>query len=167
LIPAFLCFAIWIGLGIAGLTNQFMSQTPVLQLGFGLLVIGFAVLRALTFVGEIDASHDVQAESFGREILSRAPKNSILFAQGDAALFTLWYFHLALDERPDLAIVAVDLLHFDWYQENLHSIYPSLVIPGPFPWPETIASMNPARVVCYVQYAGHGEMNCSPPELTP
>lgn len=167
LIPAFLCFAIWMGLGIAGLINQFVSQNRVLQLGFGLLVIGYIVIRALTFIEEVDASHDLKAESFGREVISEAPKNSILFAKGDHAVFTLWYFHFALNERPDLAIVAADLLHFDWYQENLHSIYPSLAVPGPFPWPETIAKMNPSRAVCYVQYAGHGEMNCSQPALAP
>jgi MFS family permease len=167
LIPAFLCIAIWLGVGIAGLMDQFMSQIPVLQIGFGLLVIGYFLVRALTFVGDVDASHDLQAESFGREILSKAPKDSILFAQGDKALFTLWYFHFALGERPDVAVVAVDLLHFDWYQENLRSIYASLQIPGPFPWPETIVKVNPARAICYVQYSSTTGMDCSPPLLTP
>jgi len=60
-------------------------------------------------------------------------------------------------------VLAEDLLHFDWYQENLRATYPSLVVPGPFPWPEKIALENPSRTICYVQYADQTEMECSQP----
>jgi hypothetical protein len=75
----------------------------------------------------------------------------------------LWYVHFALGERPDLAVVASDLLHFDWYQENLKATYPSLAVPGPFPWPETIIEANPSREACYVQYSDRAEVSCSQP----
>ena len=166
LVPAFLCFALWLGIGLSRLIDPFIFRYPVLQLGFGLLIAGYFVVRTLTFIGDVDASHDFRAESFGKEVLSGAPKNSILFAQGDESIFTLWYFHFALGERPDLAVVAVDLLHFDWYQENLRSIYPALKIPGPFPWPETIAEANRSRAACHVQYRDHTEMDCSQPLKT-
>lgn len=77
----------------------------------------------------------------------------------------MWYFHFALGERPDLVVVAADLLHFDWYQENLRATYPSLVVPGPFPWPETLARANPWRAVCTVEYADGTATTCSPDEL--
>jgi hypothetical protein len=60
-------------------------------------------------------------------------------------------------------VLAEDLLHFDWYQENLRTTYPSLVVPGPFPWPENIALENSLRTICYVQYADQMEMECSKP----
>ena len=40
--------------------------------------------------------------------------DAILFASGDRAGFTTWYFHFTLHQRPDLTVIATDLLHFDW-----------------------------------------------------
>jgi len=129
-------------------------------------IIYFAV-RSLVNVGQVDASHDLRAESFGREVLATVPQDAIIFAKGDQAVFTLWYFHFALHERPDLFMVAADLLHFEWYQENLHLTYPTLIVPGPFPWSETIVSANPLRAICYVQYAELAMIECVKPLVDP
>jgi hypothetical protein len=161
LIPMLLSFAIWMGLGTAGLTHLLARWPPMFRVALGLLVIGYFAIRFDAIVSQVDASQDHRAESFGREILSAVPANAIVFANGDRAVFSLWYFHFALGERLDLAVVAADLLHFDWYQENLRSIYPALVVSGPFPWPETIARANPTRVVCYVQYTDQPEVDCN------
>ena len=161
LIPIVLCFALWIGLGVGGLIDQLRGQPALLRFGLGLLVLGSLLLRSVAFASQVDASNDHRAEAFGKEILSAAPADAIVFAKGDQAVFTLWYFHFALAERPDLIIVASDLLHFDWYQENLRTTYPSLVVPGPFPWPETLARANPSRAVCYVQSLEASELSCS------
>ncbi len=166
LIPAFLCFAIWMGKSMAGLVHQF-SGRAFLIIGFGFLGISYFAGRSLAFVNMVDASQDLRAESFGRETLSVAPENAILFVKGDQAVFALWYFHFALKERPDLIVIAEDLLHYDWYQETLQKTYPPLVVPGPFPWPETIARANALHTVCYAQYSDQAEMDCSKPFLAP
>ena len=167
LIPMFVSFAIWIGLGIAGLIRQIPRRFSVLGLGLGLLLIGCLTVRSVTQVSQVDASHDLRAESFAGEVLDAAPKDAIIFAKGDQAVFALWYYRFALKERPDLIVLATDLLHFDWYQENLSLTYPVLVVPGPFPWPETIAGANPLRAICYVQFFDHTELDCSPPLSSP
>lgn len=167
LIPTFLCFAIWIGLGMAGFIGVFPGHAAAFRLGIGFLVLATFAMRVLTSMSGVDASHDLQAETFGREVLAAAPKDAIIFAKGDQAVFALWYFHFALKERLDLIVIAEDLLHFDWYQENLHVTYPTLVIPGPFPWPETIVQANPLRAMCYVQYSDHAEVDCSKPLASP
>lgn len=162
LIPVFLSFSVWIGLGIAGVGHQFVRGSLVLKTGLLLLLLSYLAARSTINIHQVDASNDVRAESFGREVLSVVPENAILFAEGDRSVFALWYFHFALGERPDLVILAADLLHFDWYQENLRATYPALVVPGPFPWPQTIAQANASRPVCYVDYADHTTVNCSP-----
>jgi hypothetical protein len=167
LMPVFLSFAVWIGLGIAGLARQFEGRSTLVRMLLTLLLIGYLAGRSMINVHPLDASLDDRAESFGREVLSAAPDKAILFANGDEAVFALWYFHFALGERPDLTVVAEDLLHFDWYQEDLRATYPSLVVPGPFPWATTLASSNPSRSTCYVQYSTQTEMNCSPPAELP
>jgi hypothetical protein len=167
LLPAFLSFAIWIGYGIVGLARWVGRRSSLTGLALSLLLIGYLVTRAVTQAGQVDASTDLRAESFGREVLAAAPEQAIVFASGDEAVFTLWYFHLALGERPDLTIVAADLLHFDWYQESLRATYPSLAVPGPFPWPETLAAANPSRATCDVEYGSRAEIHCSPPLMFP
>ena len=165
--PMFLSFAAWIGMGVAGLIQPVMQRSSILGFGLGLLCIGYFIGQSVTHVRLVDASHDLRAESFGREVLATAPKDAIIFAKGDQAVFALWYFHFALHERLDLLVLATDLLHFDWYQENLHVTYPTLVVPGPFPWPETIVQANPLRAICYVQYSDHAEVDCSKPQAFP
>ncbi len=167
LIPVFLSFSVWIGLGIAGVGHQFVRWSPMLKTGLLLLLLSYLAARSTINIQQVDASNDVRAESFGREVLSVVPENAILFAEGDRSVFALWYFHFALGERPDLAILAADMLHFDWYQENLRATYPALVVPGPFPWPETIAQANASRPICYVDYADHTTVNCTPGIASP
>ncbi len=96
--------------------------------------------------------------------MGMVPPNAIVFAEGDQAVFTMWYFQFVLHERPDLIIIAADLLHFDWYLDSLHSTYPSLTIPRPYPWPETMVDANPTRAVCYVEYLERAQIDCSQPD---
>jgi hypothetical protein len=124
LMPVCLGFSIWIGIGFSGiifaLPQGFLRLMPYLGVAF----ILFLFILAGKHLSVVDASHDLRAETFGREVLARAPQNAIVFARGDNAVFAMWYFHFALKERPDLNIVSTDLLSFDWYQQNLHATYP-------------------------------------------
>ena len=167
LIPVFLCFAIWIGQGTGGLLNSLTQVSSMWRFGLGILVVGYFAIRSIAFIPTVDASKNLQAEAFGREVLAAAPQNAMLFAQGDRAVFALWYFHFALGERPDLVVLADDLLHFDWYQETIHATYPALTIPGPFPWSSTIARANPLRPVCFVKFSDHTQFECSQPTVPP
>lgn len=167
LMPVIVCFAIWMGLFFVGLSDRFARGSSVLWISSALLLTGYLAFRAATHVSQLDATTDLRAESFGREVLAAAPEDALLFATGDRAVFTLWYFHFALGERPDLAVIAVELLHFDWYAESLRSTYPSLVVPAPFAWAETVSSANPARPACYVQGEDGVALDCSPPPLPP
>jgi hypothetical protein len=167
LIPTLLCFAIGIGLALIELTNQLSQRWSFLRVVLGLLMIAYFAGRSITFVSQVNAANDARAEAFGKEVLSAAPKNAIIFAKGDNAVFALWYFHFALAESKDSVVIATDLLHFDCYQDTIHETYPSLVIQGPFPWPETIMLTNPTRAMCYARYSNHTEFNCTDPLISP
>jgi len=163
LIPMIISFAIWIGVGTGNLIVQLGHQSNRIQVGIGLLFVSYFLIHSMPAFKRVDASHDLRAEIFGREVLDNAPENALIFAKGDRAVFTLWYFHFALKERTDLVVIAEDLLHFDWYQGVIKQTYPYINVPGPFPWPETIALSNPAHSVCYVQYVDQSEINCRKP----
>ncbi len=160
LMPVCLGFSIWVGVGLSGILSALPQNLSRLGPYLGLIFILFLLILAGSHRHLVDASHDLRAETFGRDVLSSAPQGAIVFAKGDKAVFTMWYFHFALNERPDLAIVATDLLSFDWYQQNLHTTYPELQLPGPFPFAETMAAQNPDRPVCFIQYIDETQIQC-------
>jgi hypothetical protein len=162
LIPAFLCFAIWIGLGLGGLMNISAQRFRQIGVAGGLFFILYLFMLARNHWYQVDASQDLRAERFGEQVLAQAPVNAIVFAKGDKAIFTIWYFHYALHNRSDLVIVATDLLPFDWYQKTLHDNYPTLELPGPFPFAERMTALNPERPVCFIMYTQSAEIHCSP-----
>jgi len=163
----YISFAIWIGLGFGYVMGRVRVRYRGIGWGAGLILAVYIALRSSGYAGQVDASKDLRAEMFGRQVMSEVPNDALVFVKGDQAVFSLWYFHFALRERPDLVVLAEELLHFDWYQEVLHGTYPTVDIPGPFPWPETIAFANLTRPVCYVQYVDRSEINCRAPALTP
>ena len=162
LIPACLAFAIWIGVGLAGLMGITARRYPKIEFAAGALLLLYLFVQAGIHWPQVDASHDLRAERFGQAVLAQAPAHAILFAKGDKAIFTMWYFLYALHERPDLAIVATDLLRFDWYQKTLASKYPGLALPGLFPFAETMAALNPQRQACFIEYIEAAEIQCLP-----
>ncbi|MCE9644916.1 MAG: DUF2723 domain-containing protein [Chloroflexi bacterium] len=163
LIPVFMCFSIWIGFGLNGLMEMTGLRSSRLGIAAGIFFLFFLWMYAGKNWHQVDASRDFRAERFGEQILVKAPENAIVFAKGDKAVFTLWYFHLALKKRPDLIVVASDLLHFDWYQKSLLGTYPQLNLPGPFPFTETVVLANSAHPVCYVEYIQLPDILCPSP----
>jgi hypothetical protein len=165
LIPAFLCFAIWIGLGLGGLMDISVQRFRQIGMAGGLIFILYLFILAGCHWHQVDASQDSRAERFGMDVLAQSPANAIVFAKGDKAIFTMWYFHYALRNRPDLVVVATDLLPFDWYQETLHTNYPNLKLPGPFPFAETMAVANSKHPVCYIEYIQLTDIHCLPAKV--
>lgn len=159
LIPAFLCFAVWIGLGIGELLQK--ASRPFW--GALLILLVVVCLGGQTFRNwpVVDASRDVQAQSFSQEVMQRMPDSALVFVRGDRAIFTLWYFHYALGGRPDLAVIAPDLLPYAWYREGLAHNYASQDLVVKQQRAELILH-NPGRAVCAVEYLGLAEISCQP-----
>ena len=162
LIPAILAFAIWIGLGVDGLMGEVSRHVPRSGWVIGLLFLIY--LAGMTFFNwhSVDVSHDQRAELFGGEAMITAPGHAILFTDGDRDVFTLWYFHYGLHERPDIAVIANDLLPFDWYRASLQNNYPDLILPDldGKPWFTAISEANLARPVCYLYDNDKVEIDC-------
>jgi hypothetical protein len=162
LIPLLLSFSIWLGIGAAGLAGKLSRRSSRLGWGAAILILVMVLVRPVYYFHEVDASRDQAAEDFGPEVLSAAPQNAILFTEGDQALFALWYFRFALQQRGDLVVVSKELLPYDWYQETLRATYPALSVPGPMVFPETVTEANSLRPVCAVRYFNDRvELSCT------
>jgi hypothetical protein len=162
LIPVFLCFAAWVGVGVDGILSL-IDQRLVVKAVLETLIISFMCINAIQVMPKVDASHDERADRFVEKVFMQSPAHAILFVKGDGAVFSLWYHHYALHERPDLFVIASDLLHFPWYLENLRATYPALDLSEPFPWTQTIIEMNPGSPYCYINETSFAQIDCTYP----
>ncbi|MFH1184034.1 MAG: DUF2723 domain-containing protein [Chloroflexota bacterium] len=159
LIPVVISCSIWIGLG-----SRWPAELPSGRLEYGgaaatYLILGFFLLRGVLAVPRMDLSSDRRAEDFGRAVLASAPDNAILVAQGDEATFTLWYFHYALHQRPDVSVVSRDLLTQPWYLDVLRYSYADLDVPMEFST-SALGRANPGRTVCTVALILPPRLDC-------
>jgi hypothetical protein len=153
LLPAFLAFALWFGLGCATILEQ-IGERPWHKWG---LPVGIGLLATLMLVNagshytSVDASKVRVAEAFVETVFAAAPENAILLSQEDRDSFALWYYHYALGERQDLAVLVQPHLSYDWYRGTLESVYPDLILPGEGALsPEIFKELN-RRPVCRVE----------------
>lgn len=158
LLPAFLSLALWLADGLCWL-QQFGRPFRAAALGLILLSLTWQTWQAWP---QVDASRDASAETFGRQVMSSLPPRALVFASGDRAVFALWYFHFALGQRPDLHILASDLLGFDWYRETLAYTYSSLSLPPAAVFEKSLSLANPGLPVCQVSYTNWTQLYCLP-----
>jgi hypothetical protein len=164
LIPAYLIFAIWIGLG-ADLALGMAARLH--RLAAPVLAVGLLVLlawRTIAWLPVVDASQDRRAISFASSVMAGAPQDALVVSDSDLDTFPLWYYHYALHARPDLAVIVDPLLEFDWYRRNLRATYPSLQIPASpdASWVDAIAAANPGRPLCHTTVEDARALMCAP-----
>ncbi len=164
LLPVGLALALWLGWGVAALL-QTLSGLPRRRLTQPVLVGGLVLAlgaNAAAHWPEVDASRDDRAEAFGRAVLAAAPAEAVVVTHGDQDTFALWYFHFALGQRPDLAIVVEPLLGFDWYRATLRATYPALpVIVSDGDWRAAVAVTG--RALCDAQVDALPALVCPNP----
>jgi lipoprotein signal peptidase len=162
LLPAFLCFALWIGAGICWFLDLASTKWPRFAPGLAALFLVFVLAQAASNWERVDASGDLRAEEFGAQALAALPADALVFARGDQAVFALWYFHFALGQRPDLVIISSDLLQFPWYVESLRVTYPGLDLPGTLLFESSLSVANSERPNCTVSYLHWTQLYCQP-----
>jgi hypothetical protein len=151
LVPVSLIFAAWIGLGVSVVLNLVArwNSRLVIVVAAGMLLA--LVLRAPATARQVDASSDRRAIAYATRVLETAPADAIVLTSSDRDTFGVWYYHYALGERPDIAVLVEPLLDFGWYRHNLRSVYPDIEIPPQRGegWGESIAAANPSsRPLC-------------------
>jgi hypothetical protein len=150
LIPACLAFTIWLAYGSSDLIQAISTRLPRLAVGMCVLLLLGLLARIPSTFRQVDASQDMRAEDFGALFIANAPLDALVIANGDEAVFALWYFHFALKQRPDTVIVAENLLLFDWYLNTLTQTYPGLKMPPRRPLETSdLLSANATRRVCF------------------
>ncbi len=152
LLPFFFAFAIWIGFGVGQITTLLAQRKNWISVGVNAMLLTFFLGMAVMNYRSLDLSRDHGAEAFAKQAMVAIPPQAIVLTEGDRAIFSLWYYHFVLKERPDIAVLANGLLPYPWYRDVLRDTYPTLGISlnDSLSWRDSIAQANPARPICDV-----------------
>ncbi|MEM7654536.1 MAG: DUF2723 domain-containing protein [Bacteroidota bacterium] len=113
---SFQTFAIWVGLGVA-----FLSDLLYKRLGKAAVWIaaGVAMLAPLLMGVQNWDDHTRKGRwvdiEFAKNMLNSCAPNAILFTGGDNDTFPLWYVQEVEGYRTDVRVVNLELLISDWY----------------------------------------------------
>ena len=155
LIPAFVIFAFWLGVGLAeglGWLHSRLGRYCRLAAAVSLTCAGPLFALVLNCRG-MDVHRDAAARDWAAGVLAAAPRQAVLLSARDAHTFTLWYYQHVVGQRPDLTIVDTGLWEYDWYRAGLRRAYPGLVVAeGDVAGygPRELGRANPTRPLCEV-----------------
>ncbi len=115
---SFYAFAIWIGLGVAGIAELFRKKISpdggaIIAVLIGLLAA--PVIMAKEGWDDHDRSTKFTTRDIAIDYLESCAPNAILFTYGDNDTYPLWYVQEVENIRPDVRIVNLSLLGTDWY----------------------------------------------------
>ena len=121
---SFYAFAIWIGMGVAGVAAMLQKaiKNPVAAAGIASVICLFVPFQ---MVGQTWDDHDrtgrYTARDFGRNYLSSLEPNAIIFTNGDNDTFPLWYAQEVEGYRTDVRVCNLSYLQTDWYINQMKS----------------------------------------------
>ncbi|MDE6528148.1 MAG: hypothetical protein K2L78_03785, partial [Muribaculaceae bacterium] len=128
---SFYAFAIWVGMGVAGLwalVNNLMknpqgSKEPRKALGVACATLAVGLIVPLQVVSQTWDDHDrsgrYATRDFGMNYLSSLDENAIIFTNGDNDTFPLWYAQEVEGFRTDVRVVNLSYLTTDWYANQM------------------------------------------------
>ncbi len=114
---SFYAFAIWIGMGVAGLSQVLQSKlgdklSAILATAISLLAV--PLLMATQNWDDHDRSGRYTARDIAKNYLNSCKSNAVLFTIGDNDTFPLWYVQDVEGVREDVRIVNMMLFNMDW-----------------------------------------------------
>ena len=138
-VGSFSFFAIWIGLGVMGLTEWIGSLFKAkadkackvaLPVVFVACMAGVPCLMASENWDDHDRSQKYAARDFAQNYLKSIKKNGVLITFGDNDTFPLWYAQEVEGTRTDVRILNYTLSGMYWYVEQLYNkLYESDPLP--------------------------------------
>ena len=137
---SFYAFAIWIGLGVAGVIQALtkyakMKDLPAAIAGSVLCLLVPVQMASQTW-DDHDRSKRFMCKDFGYNYLTTCEPNAIIFTMGDNDTFPLWYSQEVEGYRTDVRVCNLSYLQTDWYIDQMkRQAYDS--DPLPISWKRT------------------------------
>ncbi len=130
--------AIWIGTGIAGLTDLFQNslakgQNRPASMKTAVIIVGLfgAILVGTQFTLNYhvhDRSGDWISWDYGNNMLETCEENAIIFTNGDNDTYPLWYLQVVEGIRRDVSVINLSILNLPWYIKEQRDREPKVPI---------------------------------------
>lgn len=148
-VGSFFAFAIWIGLGSAGLLefiHNKLKNNTVSVTALVLLLLASPVWMASQNWDDHDRSNRYVAPDYAKNLLNSLAPNAIVFTNGDNDTFPLWYAQEVEGVRTDVRIVCLSLLNTDWYIKQLKNQWSHESAPLPFSYTDQQIDQITSRI---------------------
>ena len=122
---SFYAFAIWIGLGVAGIAEMIKKVTKKENTAINIAVAVACLLVPVQMVSQTWDDHDrsgrYACRDFGQNYLNTLSEQGcpIIFTCGDNDTFPLWYNQEVEGESTDARVCNLSYLHTDWYIDQM------------------------------------------------
>ncbi|MBQ5912181.1 MAG: DUF2723 domain-containing protein [Bacteroidaceae bacterium] len=133
---SFYAFAIWIGLGVAAISDLLNKYVFKKQAIFGAVLSGLCLLVPVQMASQTWDDHDrsgrYTCRDFGQNYLNSLDegKAPIIFTNGDNDTFPLWYCQETEGIRTDARVCNLSYLQTDWYIDQMkRPAYDSPAVP--------------------------------------
>jgi hypothetical protein len=131
---SFYAFAIWIGMGVAGMASWLEKKIGEKPAAILATILGLFV--PVQMVSQTWDDHDRSgryvASEFGQNYLNTVQEegNPIIFTNGDNDTFPLWYNQEVEGNRTDVRVCNLSYLQTDWYIDQMkRDSYDSPAVP--------------------------------------
>ncbi len=120
---SFYAFCIWVGFGVAALTNLLQRYVKLPAAVAATVATIAALFVPIQMAGQNWDDHDRSgrylARDFGQNYLESCEPNSIIFTNGDNDTFPLWYAQEVEGIRTDVRVCNTSYLQTDWYIDQM------------------------------------------------
>ena len=122
---SFYAFAIWIGMGVAGIIQSIRFITKKESAILNTIVSAICLLVPIQMVSQTWDDHDrsgrYACRDFGQNYLNTLPDDSapIIFTCGDNDTFPLWYNQEVEGVRTDARVCNLSYIQADWYIDQM------------------------------------------------
>ena len=122
---SFYAFAIWVGMGVAGIIRMLRDYCKMKEVPAAALASVLCLLVPIQMAGQTWDDHDRSgrfvARDFGQNYLMTLQEegNPIIFTNGDNDTFPLWYNQETEGFRTDARTCNLSYLQTDWYIDQI------------------------------------------------
>ena len=133
-VGAFMAFAIWIGVGVMGVTDwlskAFKNNTIWMPGIATALCLSVPLIMATENWDDHDRSNRYFSVDAARNLLASCDENAILFTGGDNDTYPLWYVQNVEGFRTDVRVLVTSFANVDWYINQMYNQeYQSVPLP--------------------------------------
>ena len=122
---SFYAFAIWVGMGVAGIIRMLRDYAKMQELPAAVLASVLCLFVPIQMAGQTWDDHDRSgrfvARDFGQNYLMTLQEegNPIIYTNGDNDTFPLWYNQETEGFRTDARVCNLSYLQTDWYIDQM------------------------------------------------